>query len=253
MKMSSKSEMAVEVTGLSVSFGEGLPTPLCGLNLSIEEGQFVCVLGPSGQGKSTLLRTIAGLQEPTSGSVKCFGEQVTGPSGRIGMVFQGDVIPPWLRVRDNVAFGPKMRGVPESEWGERVDYYVNAVGLGDRADAWPRELSGGMRKRVAVAAVFANDPQLLLMDEPFSALDYFTKNSLHELLLKLWAETGKTIVFVTHDVDEAIKLADRIVIISQGVVSSDVLVNFDRPRGDELRMNPEADELRSSLLSVLGA
>lgn len=244
-------KMAIEIKGLSVSFGPGMPTPLRGVNLEVEPGQLVCILGPSGQGKSTLLRAVAGLQEASSGYIRCFGEEVDGPSGKIGMVFQGDVIPPWLRVKDNVSFGPRMRGVPEEQWKERVDYYIDEVGLGERRDAWPRELSGGMRKRVAIAAVFANDPELLLMDEPFSALDYFTRNSLHDLLLQLWEETGKTILFVTHDVDEAIKLADRIVVIGQGVVACDLPVSFPRPRNDDLRMSAEANELRRKLLSML--
>lgn len=244
-------EKAVDIFKLSVSFGEGLPTPLVDVNLEIEEGQFVCVLGPSGQGKSTLLRAIAGLQEATTGYIRSFGKVVSGTSPDIGMVFQGDVIPPWLRVADNVSLGPRLRGLPESEWKERVDYYLEAVGLGDRRSAWPKELSGGMRKRVAIAAVFANDPKLLLMDEPFSALDYFTKNSLHDLLLELWEATGKTIVFVTHDVDEALKLADRIIVVSHGVVSTDLPVTFPRPRGDELRMSKEANDLRRQLLEEL--
>lgn len=244
---------AIEIKGLSVSFGPGMPTPLRGVNLEIEEGQLVCILGPSGQGKSTLLRAVAGLQDASSGYIRCFGENVDGPSAKIGMVFQGDVIPPWLRVEDNVSFGPRMRGVPESQWRKRVDYYLTEVGLDDRRSAWPRELSGGMRKRVAIAAVFANDPDVLLMDEPFSALDYFTRNTLHDLLLQLWAETKKTILFVTHDVDEAIKLADRIVVIGQGVVACDLAVTFPRPRNDSLRMNPEANELRSKLLAMLSA
>ncbi|MFT8358836.1 ABC transporter ATP-binding protein [Bifidobacterium aquikefiri] len=243
--------LAVEISGLSVSFGAESSKPLTDVNLKVPKGQFVCILGPSGQGKSTLLRTIAGLQQTDSGYVRSFGETIRGPSAKIGMVFQGDVIPPWLRVRDNVAFGLRMRGIPESKWGSRVDDLITSVGLSTRVNAWPKELSGGMRKRVAIAAVFANNPRLLLMDEPFSALDYFTRSNLHELLLELWQSTGKTILFVTHDVDEAIKLADRIVVVSHGIVANDIAVEFSRPRNDSLRMNAEADELRTRLLSML--
>ncbi|TPW78274.1 ABC transporter ATP-binding protein [Schumannella sp. 10F1B-5-1] len=246
---------AFHITGLEVSFRtrERTVTPLRGLDLDVPRGQFLCILGPSGQGKSTLLRVMAGLQPPTAGEVLAEGRAVTGPDANLGMVFQQDAIPQWLRVRDNVSFGPRMRGVPASEWGPRVDHFIEAVGLAGRERAWPKELSGGMRKRVAIAAVFANDPDILLMDEPFGSLDYFTRAALHETLLKLWAETAKTTVFVTHDVDEAIKLADRIIVVTDGRVGLDVSVDFDRPRGDELRMDPRADELRQGLLEVLQA
>jgi ABC-type nitrate/sulfonate/bicarbonate transport system ATPase subunit len=246
---------AFRVSGLTVSFGHGEKaiTPLAGLDLEVPNGQFLCVLGPSGQGKSTLLRCLAGLQAPTSGSVMAEGREVTGPDANLGMVFQQDAIPQWLRVRDNISFGPRMRGVPAAEWRPRVAHFTEAVGLAGREAAWPKELSGGMRKRVAIAAVFANDPDILLMDEPFGSLDYFTRATLHETLLQLWVETGKTIVFVTHDVDEALKLADRIVVVTDGVVGFDVPVTFPRPRGDELRMDADADALRSQLLSVLQA
>ena len=246
-------ELAFAVRRLTVSFPgrHRTITPLEDLDLDVPDGQFLCILGPSGQGKSTLLRCMAGLQEASAGEVIAAGEPVRGPAAHLGMVFQQDAIPMWLRVRENVSFGPRMRKVPRSEWSARVDHFIAEVGLGGREDAWPKELSGGMRKRVAIAAVFANDPAILLMDEPFGSLDYFTRASLHETLLDLWSETRKTIVFVTHDVDEAIKLADRIVVVTDGRVGMDVPVDFARPRGDELRMNPAADQLRSRLLGVL--
>jgi len=246
-------EMAFRIEDLEVSFGTGagMVTTLQGLNLEVPKGQFLCILGPSGQGKSTLLRCMAGLQAPTAGLVEALGQEVQGPSKSLGMVFQQDAIPMWLRVKDNVSFGPRMRGIPKKEWDTRVRHFISAVGLDGRENAWPRQLSGGMRKRAAIAAVFANDPDVLLMDEPFGSLDYFTRAKLHNTLLSLWEETKKTIVFVTHDVDEALKLADRIVVVSQRVIGADLMVEFDRPRTDSLRTNPDADALRRSLLDEL--
>ncbi|MGO2751545.1 MAG: ABC transporter ATP-binding protein [Pseudoclavibacter sp.] len=246
---------AFAISDLSVSFTSGAETitPLRGLNLTVPKGQFVCILGPSGQGKSTLLRCMAGLQAATDGVVVAAGGPVVGPDANLGMVFQQDAIPLWLRVWDNVSFGPRMRRVQHADWEPRVRHFIDAVGLTGRERAWPKQLSGGMRKRVAIAAVFANDPDVLLMDEPFGSLDYFTKARLHDTLLDLWRETRKTIVFVTHDVDEALKLADRIVVVTDGKVGYDIDLPFERPRGDELRMNPAADEIRTQLLEVLEA
>ena len=240
---------AFEIRDLTVRF-EAV-TPLQGMNLDVPQGQFLCVVGPSGQGKSTLLRCMAGLLKPTKGSIQSNGELVKGPSAARGMVFQQDAIPAWLRVRDNIALGPRGRKLPESEWLPRVQHFIEAVGLEGRERAWPRQLSGGMRKRVAIAAVFANDPDILLMDEPFSSLDHLTRAGLHETVLHLWQETGKTIVFVTHDVDEAITLADRVVVVAGGGVRADVEVTFERPRGDELRMDADANALRARLLKDL--
>ncbi|WP_127819090.1 ABC transporter ATP-binding protein [Microbacterium sp. CPCC 204701] len=244
---------AFDISGLTVSFGAGSQsiTPLKGLDLTVPRGQFLCILGPSGQGKSTLLRCMAGLQEVTEGTLLAEGAPVTGPDPNLGMVFQQDAIPMWLRVQDNVSFGPRMRRVPQPTWLPRVRHFIEAVGLSGRERAWPKELSGGMRKRVAIAAVFANDPDILLMDEPFGSLDYFTRANLHDTLLDLWNETGKTIVFVTHDVDEALKLADRIIVVTDGRVGYDIDLPFTRPRGDDLRMNPDADAIRARLLEVL--
>jgi NitT/TauT family transport system ATP-binding protein len=247
-------DIAVDIRGLTVEFtaaGRTL-TPLNDLHLQVRRGELVCILGPSGQGKSTLLRAVAGLTRPNAGTITTRAGLITEPGADRGMVFQQDAIPMWLRVADNVAFGPRLRGVPRSEYQPRVDHLIEEVGLTDWRRAWPRQLSGGMRKRVAIAAVFANEPSVLLMDEPFSSLDYFTRQNLHRVLLQLWAETSTTVLFVTHDVDEALQLADRIIILGKGVVAQDITVPFARPRTDDLRADPAATRLRQNLIDWLG-
>lgn len=246
---------AFRLRGLELEYREGQHSarPIDGIDLDIPRGQFVCILGPSGQGKSTLLRCLAGLLRPTGGQLQAEGKPVTGPGADRGMVFQNDAIPMWLRVEDNVAFGPRSTGGKKSQYSARVDHFIDEVGLTAHRRAWPRQLSGGMRKRVAIAAVFANDPDVLLMDEPFGALDFITRSKLHRLVTRLWQETGKTICFVTHDIDEALVLADRIIVLNQGGIALDESVDFPRPRGEELRSSPQANTLRDQLLSILAA
>jgi NitT/TauT family transport system ATP-binding protein len=244
----------VEVEHLSVVYRNdaGAFDALADVSLTVPGGQFLVLIGPSGGGKSTLLSTIAGLVKPTSGQVRSDAEVVQGPSRERGMVFQQDTTFPWLRVRDNVAYGLKTRGVSRQERNRTVDNYLATVGLQENAGSWPKALSGGMRKRVQIATAFASDPRVLLMDEPFGSLDFVTRTKLHEILLTMWEETRKTIVFVTHDVDEAITLADRIVVLSQGRIVDDLALDFPRPRTDELRLDPRAVEIRQHLLQRLG-
>src|SRR5580698_8067660 len=179
-------------------------------SLIVPEGEFVCRIGPSGCGKSTLLQMIAGLVGPSSGAIVIDGKEIDGPGRERGVVFQKDSVFPWMRVIDNVEYGLKCRGRPRDERTAMATRYLDLVGLGHVARAWPRELSGGMLRRVAIATVFANGGSVLLLDEPFGALDYVTRHQLHDVLLSLWEETGgakrRTVLFVTHDVDEALLL-----------------------------------------------
>ncbi len=202
------------------------------VDLQIDAGEFVCLLGPSGCGKSTLLNAAAGFVAPTAGRVTFDGRAVAGPSPERGMVFQEYALFPWMSVADNVAFGLRARGEPADKIGPRVSELLAKLRLSEFADRWPRDLSGGMRQRVAIARVLALDPPCLLMDEPFGALDALTRRSLQDELLQIWAEWRKTVVFVTHSIEEAILLADRIVVMTHrpGRVKRDCRVALPRPR-----------------------
>ena len=225
---------------------------LRGVSLDIPPGQFVCIVGRSGHGKSTLLRAVGGLNSLTSGEIRAAGEIVHGPSAERGMVFQDDTVFPWMRVRANVEFGLKAKGMGADERARLASRWIEQVGLDGFADSWPRELSGGMRKRVALATVFATGADILLMDEPFGSLDYVTRLSLHGLLLDLWRRTGHTIVFVTHDVEEALILADRILVMKDGGVADDIPVALGRPRDEEVRARPEALAIIRTIIHHLG-
>jgi NitT/TauT family transport system ATP-binding protein len=225
----------VKINNVGKSFSKegGTATPaLEGVNLEIRDEEFICLVGPSGCGKTTLLRIIAGLETPTTGSVTIDGHAVTGPDPKRGMVFQEYSLFPWRTVIDNIAFGLEMKGVAKEERRQTADRYLEMVGLSRFRDAYPFELSGGMRQRVAIARALANDPDVLLMDEPFGALDAQTRNRMQKELLCLWKQTKKTIVFVTHSVDEAVYLADRIVVLSSrpGSVREVIKIPWARPR-----------------------
>lgn len=222
------------------------------VSLEIPSGQFVCLVGGSGHGKSTLLRALAGLNTLSGGQIWADGKPVSGPSLERGMVFQEDTVFPWMRVQANVEFGLRSQGRSPQECARIAQEWLAAVGLTDFADSWPKELSGGMRKRVAIATVFATGADILLMDEPFGALDYVTRLSLHRLLLDLWRQTGRTIVFVTHDIEEALILADRIIVMSRGQIVDDLAVNLSRPRHEEVRASTEAVLLTKTIMRHLG-
>jgi len=226
------------------------------VSFAIPEGQFVCLVGPSGCGKSTLLQMLAGLLPPTEGRMEVNGRPVSAPGPERGMVFQKDAVFPWMRVIDNVEYGLKCRAVPSAERHAIAAHYLERVGLAHVARAWPRELSGGMLKRVAVATVFANGASVLMLDEPFGALDYVTRHQLHDVLLDLWGESGnrsrRTVLFVTHDVDEALSLADRILVFRHGRQVDDLDVAADRPRTTDSLLLPEMVRIKHTLLAHLG-
>ncbi|MEA2168264.1 MAG: sulfonate transport system ATP-binding protein [Solirubrobacteraceae bacterium] len=215
--------------------------------LVVPPGEFVCVLGPSGHGKSTMLNAIAGFIEPTSGTVRAAGKDITGPGRERGVVFQRDTLFLWRRVADNIAFGLKARGVPKQERDKAVEHYLKLIGLEDYGRAWPKQLSGGMRRRVAIAAVFANEPEVLLMDEPFVGLDYARRAVLHSVLLELWNNSHCTVFFITHDVDEALALADRIIVVVRGSVCHEERLTMARPRSVADLGSDEANSVRTRL------
>jgi ABC-type nitrate/sulfonate/bicarbonate transport system ATPase subunit len=216
-------------------------------------GEFRVLLGPSGCGKSTLLRLIAGLDQPDSGEVLVNDHPVHGPGKDRGMVFQKYTSFPWLTVADNIAYGLKINGVPEAQRKEIVAQLIQDIGLSGFESAYPETLSGGMQQRVAIARTLALRPAVILMDEPFGALDAQTRSEMQLLLLKVWDETASTILFVTHDVEEAIYLADRIFVMSAhpGTIVEDVQVPFDRPRSLDLKQRNEFHELQNYVLGRL--
>jgi NitT/TauT family transport system ATP-binding protein len=220
------------------------------ISLEVKQGEFVCVVGPSGCGKSTLLHLIAGLQPQTSGTVLVDGKPVTGPGTDRILIFQELGLFPWLTVAGNVEFGMKMKNVPKAERKEKIERYLRLVQLSKFRDSYIHQLSGGMRQRVALARALATDPDVLLMDEPFAALDAQTRDLLHDELERIWAETGCTIIFVTHNVREAARLADRVVLMTfrPGRVKQEYEVNLPRPRHME---HPNVTRMARTVLECL--
>jgi NitT/TauT family transport system ATP-binding protein len=222
------------------------------IDLDIAPGSFFVIVGPSGCGKTTLLRMTAGLETPTRGTITIARERADRPVN--SMIFQGDSIFPWMTVFDNAAYGLRMRNVPEAEIADVVGHYLARTGLTKFAKAYPHQLSGGMKQRVSIARAFANDPEVLLMDEPFSALDEQNKTLLQEELLRIWEETKKTVLFITHSVDEAVTLGDKIMVMTAqpGRAKAIIDVPFPRPRKVlELRATPEYGELVYSIWGQL--
>jgi NitT/TauT family transport system ATP-binding protein len=242
----------LDISAVSKTFLTGASQihALSDASLTIAKGEFVCLIGASGCGKSTLLRLVGGFETPSAGSVKMWDTPVAGPGPDRGMVFQDYALFPWLTVRGNIAFGPKARGLPRKEVLAATDRFIEMVGLAKFADAYPHQLSGGMRQRVAIARVLANDAQVILMDEPFGALDAMTRERLQEELLELWRRTKLTVIFVTHAIEEAILLADRVVVMtpSPGRIQSDNRVALARPRDVA---SPEFNTIRRALSQLL--
>ncbi|MCS0588568.1 ABC transporter ATP-binding protein [Massilia norwichensis] len=216
------------------------------IDLEIPRGQFVCLLGPSGCGKSTLLNAVAGFAPPTRGRIVADGVPVSGPGPERGMVFQEYALFPWMTVEQNVGFGLEIKGMPKAQIAARVAELLTLLSLEDFGKRYPKDLSGGMRQRVAIARVLALDSPILLMDEPFGALDALTRRNLQDELLRIWAELKKTVIFVTHSIEEAIYLADRIVVMTYrpGTVKRDMLVELPRMRDPAA---PEFNTLKREL------
>lgn len=237
--------MSLVLKNVSKTFDDTNQATLKNVDLEIKQGEFLCVVGRSGCGKSTLLNLIAGLEKPTSGEILLNGKPVTGPGADRTVMFQEHALFPWLNVIQNVKFGMEMTGVPKEEQERRADKYLEMMQLNDYREYAIHQLSGGMRQRVALARAFTMDSEILLMDEPFSALDEFTKEKLHEDLLRIWRQTNKTVVFVTHNIQEAVFLSDRICVLSPhpGRLSAIVDVDLPRPRTLEMKESPHFNEL----------
>ena len=241
----------IEISGVTQEFEkkDGKFLALDTVNLNVEQNEFICVVGPSGCGKTTLLNIIAGLCKPTTGTVKVRGELVTGPGKGKGVVFQQYALYPWLTVEKNVEFGMRMKGVPKAERAEIAKKYIDLVGLSKFAKAYPKELSGGMKQRVAIARAYATAPEVLLMDEPFGALDAQTRAQLQENLLKTCEQERKTCFFITHDVEEAVLLATKIIIMSAGPghITEIVPVTLPYPRTQQTKLTSEFNELKNQI------
>jgi NitT/TauT family transport system ATP-binding protein len=241
--------LEIDRLGRDFSSESGPVTALRDISLRVHRREFVCVIGPSGCGKSTLIRIIAGLDQPTSGRMLVDGKETSGPSPERGMVFQGYTLFPWLTVKRNVMFGLKMAGKANSEAEVEARQWINLVGLSKFADTYPHQLSGGMKQRVAIARALAPNPRVLIMDEPFGALDAQTRAQMQSYLLEIWRNVDVTVLFVTHDLDEAIFLADRIIVLkaNPGEIQEVIEVNVPRPRRLDQFQSPEFQATRRRL------
>jgi NitT/TauT family transport system ATP-binding protein len=245
--------MTLTIEHLSKQFvknGKENVEALLNISIDVRDEEFICILGPSGCGKTTLLRIIAGLDHPTSGRVVIDGTVIDSPNRKLGMIFQDYSLYPWRTVNENIAFGLELQGVPKEQRAAIVQKYLELTGLAEFGTSYPYELSGGMRQRVAVVRALAIDPKVLLMDEPFGALDAQTRNKLQYDLLDIWGKTKKTVLFVTHSVDEAVFLADRIIVLTPrpGMICETILIDLPRPRD---RTSIEFAKFRRHVLDLI--
>ncbi|HEY9633312.1 MAG TPA: ABC transporter ATP-binding protein [Coleofasciculaceae cyanobacterium] len=246
--------MFLQISNLDKHFKtkQGSLVVLKDINMMIEKGEFICAVGASGSGKSTLLRQIAGLDTPTSGEVTIDGRRITGPGPDRGMVCQHYTLYPWMSVQKNTEFGLKLQGVPKKERREQASYYLNMVGLTEFAKSLPKELSGGMKQRVAIARALTSEPKVLLMDEPFGALDIHTKESMHEFILDLWRRTNLTIFMITHDVEEAVFLSNRIYALGArpGTVRKEMSIHLPE-RTNTVKRHSKFHDYRDELMDLM--
>lgn len=247
------SEPMISIQGVSKHFGEF--QALQQVDLEVKQGEFVVLLGASGCGKSTLLNLITGFERPTSGRIVVNGREVNTVDPHCGMVFQQYALFPWLTVKDNVAFGLKMKGVSRAERAAVAQRFIEMVGLKGFEDKYPNALSGGMRQRVSIARVLANDPDVILLDEPFAALDAMTRQVLQDELLRIYEQSRKTIVFITHSIDEALLLSTRMLIMSArpGRIVTDLHNDLPMPRTAEVQLSPRYNELKSQIWETVQA
>jgi NitT/TauT family transport system ATP-binding protein len=251
--MSMKGSLSVQDVTLTYGKDDKKVLALDGISFEVKPNEFTVIVGPSGCGKSSLLYIAAGLIDASSGSILASGKRVEGPGGDRGMVFQSYTLFPWLTVRQNVEYGPRRKGLPQAERSKIVDHYLDEVGLTAFADHYPKQLSGGMMQRVAIARALANDPDILLMDEPFGALDSQTRHTMQKLLLRVWEHSHKTVAFVTHDIDEAILLGDRVIVMTArpGKLKAVISIDIPRPRNPDVELEPDFIALKRRIINEL--
>ncbi|GAB2522715.1 NitT/TauT family transport system ATP-binding protein/sulfonate transport system ATP-binding protein [Simplicispira sp. 125] len=254
--MSALNQLSIRGVSRTFTSARGKATQaLLPVDFEVRENDFVTILGPSGCGKSTMLRIVAGLDFPTTGQVVLDGQPVEGPGADRGMVFQSYTLFPWLTIEQNIRFGLRERGMGLAEQKDRSDYFISKVGLRGFEQHFPKQLSGGMQQRTAIARALANDPKILLMDEPFGALDNQTRVLMQELLLGIWEAERKTVMFVTHDIDEAIFMANRVAVFSArpGRIKTELAVDLPHPRHYTIKTSPEFMDLKARLTEEIRA